>query len=98
MLTANGYRVIAPEQIGFCTPTKPTHYQYSFQQLAGNTHQLLAHLGIECAMFIGHSTDGMLAARYALMYPQQTQKLVVVNPIGLEDWKAKGVPWRSVDA
>lgn len=22
---------------------------------------------------------------------------MLVNPIGLEDWKAKGVPWRSVD-
>lgn len=39
----------------------------------------------------------MLATRYALMYPQQTRQLVMVNPIGLEDWKAKGVPWRSVD-
>jgi len=24
-------------------------------------------------------------------------KLVMVNPIGLEDWKAKGVPYRTVD-
>lgn len=39
----------------------------------------------------------MLATRYALMYPEQTQKLMLVNPIGLEDWKAKGAPWRSVD-
>lgn len=23
---------------------------------------------------------------------------MLVNPIGLEDWKAKGVPWRSIDA
>lgn len=98
VLTANGYRVIAPDQIGFCTSAKPAHYQYSFQQLAGNTHQLLEKLGVQRAVIIGHSTGGMLAARYALMYPQQTQKLVMVNPIGLEDWKAKGVPWRSVDA
>jgi pimeloyl-ACP methyl ester carboxylesterase len=41
---------------------------------------------------------GMLAARYALMYPQQLRRLALVNPIGLEDWKTKGVPWRSVDA
>ena len=46
---------------------------------------------------IGHSTGGMLAIRYALMYPQETQQLVLVNPIGLEDWKAKGVPSLSVD-
>lgn len=39
----------------------------------------------------------MLATRYSLMYPQAVEQLVMVNPIGLEDWKAKGVPWRSVD-
>lgn len=36
-----GYRVIAPDQIGFCKSTKPERYQYSFQQLAQNTHALL---------------------------------------------------------
>ena len=39
----------------------------------------------------------MLAARYALMYPQATAALVLVNPIGLEDWKALGVPPLSID-
>ena len=29
--------LIAPYQIGFCTSSKPEHYQYSFQQLAINT-------------------------------------------------------------
>jgi pimeloyl-ACP methyl ester carboxylesterase len=97
-LTAAGYRVIAPDQIGFCKSTKPAHYQYSFQQLAANTHALLARLGVSKATIMGHSTGGMLGIRYALMYPQNTDQLVLVDPIGLEDWKAKGVPWQSVDA
>ncbi|GAB7529546.1 alpha/beta hydrolase [Pseudomonas sp. 3A(2025)] len=96
-LTQAGYRVIAPDQIGFCTSTKPAHYQYSFQQLALNTRALLDQLGIDKISLVGHSTGGMLATRFALMYPQQTEKLVMVNPIGLEDWKALGVPYRSVD-
>jgi pimeloyl-ACP methyl ester carboxylesterase len=98
LLTEAGYRVIAPDQIGFCKSTKPAHYQYSFQQLAGNTHALLASLGINRATIIGHSTGGMLGMRYALMYPEDVKELVLVDPIGLEDWKAKGVPWQSVDA
>jgi pimeloyl-ACP methyl ester carboxylesterase len=97
VLSAAGYRVIAPDQIGFCKSTKPEHYQYSFQQLARNTRALLASLGIDHAIMIGHSTGGMLAIRYALMYPEQTEQLVLVDPIGLEDWKAKGVPSLSVD-
>ncbi len=96
-LSAAGYRVIAPDQIGFCKSSKPAAYQFSFQQLARNTHALLASLGIERATVIGHSTGGMLAVRYGLMYPRETEQLVLVNPIGLEDWKAKGVPSLSVD-
>ena len=96
-LSDAGYRVIAPDQIGFCTSSKPDNYQYTFQQLASNTHALLEKLGIAKASVMGHSTGGMLATRYALQYPQQTERLVLANPIGLEDWKALGVPYRSVD-
>ena len=96
-LSGAGYRVIAPDQIGFCKSSKPQHYQYSFQQLAANTHALLEKLGINKATIIGHSTGGMLATRYALLYPDQVEQLVMVNPIGLEDWKRKGVPALSVD-
>ena len=96
-LSGAGYRVIAPDQIGWCKSTKPARYQYSFQQLAANTHALIASLGLSKVVVIGHSTGGMLAARFALMYPETVSALVLVNPIGLEDWKALGVPYRSVD-
>jgi pimeloyl-ACP methyl ester carboxylesterase len=96
-LTKAGYRVVAPDQIGFCASSKPEHYQYTFQQLAANTDALLKNIGIKQAIFIGHSTGGMLATRYALMYPDAVARLVLVNPIGLEDWKALGVPGPSVD-
>jgi len=96
-LSEAGYRVIAPDQIGFCTSSKPDNYQYSFQQLATNTQQLLKALGIQKATLVGHSTGGMLATRYALQYPEQVEQLALVNPIGLDDWKALGVPYRTVD-
>ncbi len=96
-LTDAGYRVVAADQVGFCTSSKPENYQYSFQQLATNTHALLASLGIDKVTVLGHSTGGMLATRYALLYPGQVQRLAMVNPIGLEDWKALGVPYRTVD-
>jgi len=97
-LAAGGYRVIAPDQIGFCKSTKPSHYQYTLQQLAGNTRALLSSLGIDRVTIIGHSLGGMLGTRYALTFPADVKLLVLVDPIGLEDWKAKGVPWQSVDA
>ncbi len=96
-LSDDGYRVVVPDQIGFCTSSKPEHYQYSFQQLAHNTHALLKQLGVQQPIIVGHSTGGMLATRYALLYPKQVERLALVNPIGLEDWKALGVPYRTVD-
>jgi pimeloyl-ACP methyl ester carboxylesterase len=96
-LSTAGYRVVAPDQLGFCKSTKPAHYQYSFQQLAENTRALLESIGVKNAIIIGHSTGGMLAVRYGLMFPQQAEQLVLVNPIGLEDWKALGVPSLGVD-
>jgi len=98
LLTA-GYRVIIPDQIGFCKSSKPGfHYQFSLQQFALNTRSLLDALHITTNLtVIGHSMGGMLATRYALMYPGHTSELVLVNPIGLEDWKALGVPYQSID-
>jgi pimeloyl-ACP methyl ester carboxylesterase len=97
VLSNAGYRVVVPDQIGWCASTKPEHYQYSFQQLAANTLALLKQLGVAHAIVVGHSTGGMIATRFALMYPEVADQLVMVNPIGLEDWKALGVPSRSVD-
>lgn len=96
-LAAAGYRVIVPDQIGFCRSAKPAAYQMSLHQLADNTHALLDSLGIEKPIIMGHSMGGMLAMRYALQFPADTGALTVVNPIGLEDWKAKGVPLATLD-
>ena len=39
---------------------------------------------------------GMLATRFALMFPELTRSLVLVDPLGLEDWAAKGVPYQPI--
>lgn len=95
-LSKAGYRVIAPDQIGFAKSSKPEGYQYSFQQLAANTRALLDSLGIDQSVIVGHSMGGMLATRYALLYPESTEKLLLVNPIGLEDYGAM-IPARTPD-
>jgi len=94
-LTQEGYRVIAPDQIGFGKSSKPKTFQYTFQQLALNTKILLDSLGIDKITVLGHSMGGMLAVRFALMYPRITENLVLEDPIGLEDWKLK-VPYKPV--
>ncbi|MCL1127977.1 alpha/beta fold hydrolase [Shewanella surugensis] len=82
-----GFNVLVPDQIGFGKSSKPTHYQYSFQQLAQHTKSLLDELSIKKTLLLGHSIGGMLATRFALMYPDTTTKLILESPVGLEDWK-----------
>lgn len=96
-LAAAGFRVIAPDQIGFCKSSKPERYQFTFHQLATNTRALLESRGVGRAIVVGHSMGGMLAARHALLFPDGVEQLVMVNPLGLEDWLAEGVPYASVD-
>ena len=97
VLAGQGYRVIAPDQIGFGKSSKPAAYQFSFQALAENTLALLASLGVKRVSVVGHSMGGMLAVRLALMYPSHVEKLALVSPIGLEDWKRAGLKPRTVD-
>ncbi|EPR66625.1 alpha/beta fold hydrolase [Cyclobacterium qasimii] len=95
-LTKEGYRVIVPDQVGFGKSSKPAHFHYTFQQLSLNTKALLDSLNIKETAILGHSMGGMLASRFALMYPETTEKLILENPIGLEDWKLK-VPYKPVE-
>jgi len=95
-LTKEGFRVIVPDQIGFGKSSKPENFQYTFQQFAENTKKLLEHLKIEKTTILGHSMGGMLATRFMLMYPETAEKLVLENPIGLEDWKL-AVPYKTID-
>lgn len=92
-----GYRVILPDQIGFCKSSKPENYDWTLQQLAVNTMLLLEELEIDSVILMGHSLGGMLAARFALMFPGMVEKLIMVDPVGLEDWKAKGVPYLPLE-
>ena len=85
-LTGRGFRVIVPDQIGFGKSSK-AYIHYSFHQLAKWNKALLDTLGIKRTSVLGHSMGGMLATRFALLYPEVTEKLLLENPIGLEDYK-----------
>ncbi|MCT8003186.1 alpha/beta hydrolase [Sphingomonas sanguinis] len=95
-LAAAGYRVITPDQIGFCKSSKPSGYQYSFHAMAALTAALLDRAGTGKVVLVGHSTGGILATRFALLYPERVAKLVLVNPLGLNDTLSEGVPYTDL--
>lgn len=94
-LSEEGYRVIVPDQIGFGKSSKAI-INYSFHTLAGFNKQLLDSLGIKQTVLMGHSMGGMLASRFALLFPESASQLILTNPIGLEDYKTF-VPYASTE-
>jgi pimeloyl-ACP methyl ester carboxylesterase len=85
-LSEAGYRVLVPDQIGFGKSSKPSG-ELHFDTLARNTIALLDHLGIAKADFVAHSLGGMLGVRIARAFPDRVQHLLLVAPIGLEDYR-----------
>ena len=92
-LLSAGYRVLIPDQIGFCKSSKPRDAQYTFAMMANFTRQLMEARQIDNAIFIGHSTGGMLAMHFAVMYPNNVSRLVLINPLGLTDRAAEGAAY-----
>lgn len=90
-LSTKGYRTIVPDQIGFGKSTKPD-LPHSLHLHAHNTKLLLDMLGVKKITLVGHSLGGMMAARFALMYPEAVERLVLEDPLGLEDYRIK-VPY-----
>jgi pimeloyl-ACP methyl ester carboxylesterase len=86
-LSADGYRVVVPDQLGFGKSAKPD-IRYNFDLLARNTKILLDSLGVTRAAIVGHSFGGMLAVYFARDYPETTGVLALENPIGLEDYRS----------
>ena len=83
-MTAAGFRVIVPDQIGYGKSSKPIA-PYNFNSQARNTWLILQAEQVEKVMVVGHSMGGMLAARFTTQYPRSVERLVVYNPIGLSD-------------
>lgn len=94
-LAGKGFRVVVPDQIGFGKSSK-AFIHYSFHSLSRFNKQLLDTLGIQKTAILGHSMGGMLATRFALMYPDRTAQLLLENPIGLEDYRSF-VPYVSTE-
>jgi len=94
-LRKEGFRVIAPDQIGYGRSSKPI-IPYHFHDMARNTRLVLQSLKLDKVMIVGHSMGGMLAARFAAQYPDVTERLVLLNPLGLVDPRYTR-PWESTD-
>ncbi len=94
ILRKEGYRVIAIDQVGYGRSSKPIIH-YSISTHAMNTKRLLDHLSIKVTDIVTHSMGGMVASRFAALYPESVGNLAMINQIGLSDTR-HGRPARDI--
>jgi pimeloyl-ACP methyl ester carboxylesterase len=76
-----GFRVIAPDLVGFGFSGKPTDGEYTIDSQARMIIALMDHLGIESATLVGSSYGGAVAATCALDYASRVERLVLVDAV-----------------
>ena len=91
VLSDAGFRVVAVDRLGYGKSSKPL-ISYNFNFVAANMKALLDELGIEEVAIVGHSMGGMVVSRFAMLYPEITSHVVMVNQIGLTDSRLRR-PW-----
>src|SRR4030095_7695463 len=80
-LAAAGFRVIAPDMLGYGYSGKPRNGEYTIGGQAHLVTRLLDKLGIRRATIVGSSYGGAVAATCALDYPAHVEKLVLVGAV-----------------
>ncbi len=86
-LPARGFRVVAPDLVGFGFSDKPRAWEYTIEAQARVVVRLMDELGIESAAVVGSSYGGAVAATCALDYPERVSRLVLVDAVSNDDVK-----------
>jgi len=76
-----GYRIIAPDLLGFGYSGKPRHLDYTIKSQALMIVGLMKQLGIERTLLVGSSYGGAVAATVALDHPGLVEKLILVGAV-----------------
>lgn len=84
-LAEAGFRVIAPDLLGYGYSEKPKNLDYTIASQAQMIDGLLEHLEIEQATIVGSSYGGAVAATLALDYPARVERLVLVGAVTNND-------------
>jgi pimeloyl-ACP methyl ester carboxylesterase len=78
---AKGFRVIAPDLLGYGYSAKPRAFGYTIGAQASMLDRLLDELGLDRAIIVGSSYGGAIAASIALDYPKRVERLVLVGAV-----------------
>ncbi len=87
-LLASNHTVIVPDLRGAGDSSKPES-GYDKKNMAADIHELVKSLGFNRAAIVGHDIGLMVAYAYAAQFPQETERLVLMDAFlpGIGDWK-----------
>jgi pimeloyl-ACP methyl ester carboxylesterase len=87
-LLAKNHTVIVPDLRGAGGSAKPES-GYDKKNMAVDVHDLVTSLGFKRASIVGHDIGLMVAYAYAAQFPQETERLVLMDAFlpGIGDWK-----------
>ena len=79
-LVAAGYHVIAPNQRGYGSSSRPAEVTaYDITCLTGDLAALLDHYGYQDASFIGHDWGAMVVWSLTLLHPTRVNKVICLS-------------------
>jgi pimeloyl-ACP methyl ester carboxylesterase len=80
-LAEAGFKVIAPDLLGYGYSDKPRHLEYTINSQARMVVGLLDQLHIDRAVVVGSSYGGAVAATIALNHADRVEKLILVGAV-----------------
>lgn len=80
-----GYRCIVPDLLGFGLSSKPDIPMYDLEFFVAGVKGLVDALGLKNVTLLGNSLGGAVALGYALAYPAEVSRLILMAPGGVED-------------
>jgi haloalkane dehalogenase len=81
-----GYRVIAPDNLGFGNSAKPSGNQYyNLEKQASRLHSLMEHLGITSWLQVLHDVGGPITWEMLGIAPDKIEGLIILNTFAYED-------------
>src|SRR3954471_10537820 len=88
-LLAKNHTVIAPDLRGVGDSSKPDS-GYDKKNMAVDVHDLVRALGFNRTSIVGHDIGLMVAYAYAAQFPQETERVVLMDAFlpGVGDWKS----------
>jgi len=79
-----GYRALVPDLLGFGLSSKPDLPQYDLDLFISGVKGLVDALELKRITLLGNSLGGAVALGYALAYPDEVARLILMAPGGIE--------------